>query len=163
MGCGLREIVGFKDEVKLVTLDMNPEVKPDIVWDLNKHPLPFDDEEFDEIIALDVLEHLGSQGDFKFFFSEFSEYWRILKNEGIFHGSVPIENKQWAFGDPGHTRIFSMQYLTFLDQQAYEQCGITQLTDYRYLWKRNFKILSITYHDPTVASWNFSLQKVDNV
>ena len=161
MGCGMRGIKAIKADVKVVTLDINPEVRPDVVHDLNIHPLPFEDEEFDEIMALDVLEHIGKQGDYRFFFAEFGEYWRILKPDGLFHGSVPIENDKWAWGDPGHTRIFSKQYLTYLDQKQYEQVGKTLLTDYRFVWNKSFEILQIVYQTPNVSSWNFTLRKID--
>ena len=64
---------------ELITLDINGDHKPDIIWDLNDRPLPFNDNEFDEIHFYEVIEHLGSQGDYKNFFKEFEEYWRILK------------------------------------------------------------------------------------
>ena len=63
---------------ELVALDINPECDPDIEWDLNEIPYPFDDNEFDEIHAYEVLEHLGAQGDFRFFFAQFEEMWRII-------------------------------------------------------------------------------------
>src|SRR6185312_16493300 len=81
----------------LTTLDNNPRHKPDVVWDLNQRPLPFDDETFDEIHAYEVLEHIGTQGDWRSFFAEFSEYWRILKPNGALVGTVPRWNHQWAW------------------------------------------------------------------
>ena len=56
----------------LTTLDYNSDHNPDIVHDLCKFPLPFEDNVFDEIHAYEVLEHTGQQGDYKFFFEQFS-------------------------------------------------------------------------------------------
>src|ERR1700726_3329700 len=53
---------------ELVTLDSDPSCKPDVVHDLEVMPYPFEDERFDECNAYDVLEHMGRQGDWQFFF-----------------------------------------------------------------------------------------------
>ena len=81
----------------LVTLDINPDHNPDVVWDLEKLPLPFEDNEFDEIHAYEVLEHTGSQGDYKFFFAQFHEFWRILKKDGVLFVTCPLWNGKWAW------------------------------------------------------------------
>ena len=141
-----------------ITLDIDESCKPNVVWDLNKHPLPFKDEEFDEIHAYDILEHLSKQGDYKFFFSEFSEYWRILKPDGRFHASVPRWDRKWAWGDPGHTRVFPVELVTYLDQDEYEeQIGITQMTDYRDIYKVSFKLV---YYERCEMQDLFVLKKV---
>ena len=65
-------VVGHEQFTHVTRLDINPDHKPDIVWDLRQHPLPFENDSFDEIHAYEVLEHLAMQGDYKFFFAEFS-------------------------------------------------------------------------------------------
>ena len=124
-----------------VFLDIDPNTKPDILWDLNKMPLPFENDEFDEIHAYDVLEHIGTQGDIKRFFYEFSEYHRVLKDKGLFFITCPYYGDKWAWGDPGHTRILGAETFVYLSQEEYEkQVGVTQISDYRYLWKLDFKM-----------------------
>ena len=124
----------------LVTIDMNPNCGADIVWDLETHPLPFPDEEFDELGAFDVLEHIGRCGDWRGYFDEFAEYWRILKPGGRFFLIVPIGAD--AFADPGHTRFFSLNWFGFLNQRFYEEALAAgqPVTDYRWYWKRHFEI-----------------------
>ena len=130
---------GRQEWSALVTLDINPDHKPDVVWDLNNRPLPFDDNTFDEIHAYEVMEHLGKQGDWRSFFDEWSEWWRILKPEGVFLGTSPYWAGSWAWGDPGHTRIISAECLTFLSQEEYKnQVGKTPMTDYRFVYKADF-------------------------
>jgi len=131
----------------ITTLDINPDRDPDIIWDLNQHPLPFDDESFDQIFAFETLEHLGSLGDYRFFFKEFEEYWRILKKDGLFIASVPTMKSPWAFGDPGHTRYISKEMLGFLNQKSYENAGPTNpISDYRFCYKANFEIAEHKYY-----------------
>lgn len=123
-----------------VTLDINPLCNPDVVWNLNDRPLPFKDEEFDEIHAYEVLEHIGVQGDYRGFFSEFSEYFRILKKGGHLCASVPKWDSIWAWGDPSHTRIINAGTLSFLSQEAYKsQLGRTAMADFREIYKADFK------------------------
>jgi hypothetical protein len=52
----------------LITLDINPDVKPSVVFDLEVTNLPFKANLFSEIHAYEVLEHVGKQGDWRFFF-----------------------------------------------------------------------------------------------
>ena len=127
----------------LVTIDMNPDCGADVVWNLEQRPLPFGDEEFDELGAFDVLEHIGRQGDWKGFFEEFAEYWRILKPGGLFFIVVPIGPDYHA--DPGHTRFFGPTWFMFLSRDWYriQLEEKRPVTDYRWFWKRDFKTLSL--------------------
>lgn len=128
---------------ELVTLDIDDEVDADVHHDLSVLPLPFETGEFDAIHAYQVLEHCGRQGDWKFFFDQFYEFWRILKPGGYFCGMVPMWDSPWAWGDPGHTRVIPAQALAFLEKSAYEQVGKTSMTDYRRWWKGDFEIVLV--------------------
>lgn len=149
LGCGpksnwvRRLSCGRGDQwTKLVTLDINPAHEPDVVWDLNKLPLPFEDNQFDEVHAVHVLEHFGAQGDWKSFFDFFSEVWRILKPGGCFAGITPMPNSPWAWADPGHVRILTANTMVFLVQPSYSrQIGVTQMTDYREYYKADFDLM----------------------
>lgn len=161
IGCGTsreKRIHGANAEwTKLVTLDVDPAVKPDIVHDLNTLPLPFDDNQFAEIHAYEVLEHTGRQGDFRFFFAQFSEFHRILEPNGLFCGSCPRHDSRWAWGDPGHTRIISLESLFFLDQRNYADVGATPMTDYRPIYKADFELV---WHRTGDTSLAFALRAI---
>lgn len=142
LGCGSRtqkDLVfdNRKEFENVIRVDINPDHKPNLVFDLRVHPLPFADSEFDEIHAYEVLEHLAFQGDYRFFFKEFTEYARILKPGGLFMASVP--RGIWTWGDPSHTRVITDETLIFLDQENYEQVGKTNMSDFRKIYKANFK------------------------
>jgi SAM-dependent methyltransferase len=130
----------------LITLDMGPECGADVVHDLEQRPLPFPDDYFDEIAAYDVLEHVGNQGDWRGWFDEFAEYWRILKPGGYFGIIVPIGND--AFADPGHTRFIHQNHFGMLNQNVYQVCidDKQPITDYRWYWKKNFDLVFIEEH-----------------
>ena len=158
LGCGDRGKIRDDDEWEEVGVDIKQPC--DVLHDLNIHPLPFKDEEFDEIHAYHILEHLSSQGDWRFFFSEFSEYYRILKPFGIMKAIVPAISGAWAWGDPGHTRVFSPNLLVFLDQEKYsDQVGRTAMAEYRHVWKGHFKL--ITYKNIELDFFQFVIQKTE--
>lgn len=125
----------------LVTLDMNDAHRPDVVHDLATLPLPFADDVADEIHAYDVLEHVGSLGDWRFFFDQWSDFWRVLKPGGRFFGISPHPTSKWAWGDPGHTRIIAPEMFTFLNQPSYAQVGTTPMTDYRFHYRADFDLV----------------------
>ena len=144
IGCGSNRekklsVSGVEGWTELVTLDINPDHKPDILHDLMVLPYPFKDNTFDEIHAYEVLEHTGQQGDYKWFFAQWSEFYRILKPNGIIAGTCPLFSSGWAWGDPSHSRIINQHCLVFLNQPEYvKQVGKTPMSDFRYIYKGDF-------------------------
>lgn len=148
----------LKEWQELVTLDINPDHKPDIITDLNITPWPLEDESFDEVHAYEVLEHLGVQGDAKSFFATFSEIYRILKPNGYLFATVPMWNNVWAWGDPSHTRIINQGSLAFLSQEEYKlQVGKSPMSDFRYMYKDDFNTV---FKESKDGAFIFALQAV---
>jgi SAM-dependent methyltransferase len=134
-----------------VTLDLDPTTNPDVLWDLNNLPYPFDTDSFNEIHAYEVLEHCGSQGDWRFFFAQFQELWRILKPGGRLIFTVPAPGSVWVWGDPGHTRHIHPAQMIFLSQAEYEkQVGKTAMTDYRHVYSADFETQAIEVQGGTL-------------
>lgn len=138
----------------LTTLDYNSDHNPDVVWDL-MHPYVLPEEwvnEFDEIHAYEVLEHLGQQGDYRLFFRQFSAFWRALKPNGHLLATVPSRHSIWAWGDPSHTRIIQPENLVFLSQKAYaDQVGKTPMSDFRSIYKADFEVVYVHDDKETVV------------
>lgn len=137
----------------LVTLDYNADHNPDIVWDLT-HPdvLPqsMEDNSYDEIHAYEVLEHIGQQGDYRTFFKQFSQFWRVLKPNGFLLATFPSRTSAWAWGDPSHTRIMQPEQFFFLCQPNYDEVGSTSMSDFRGIYKADFDIVYTTDDGDTV-------------
>jgi SAM-dependent methyltransferase len=156
IGCGknLTKQVQYDGKAEwtgaLTTMDINPNIGADVVFDMdmvaNGCRMPFSDDTFDEIGAYNTLEHWGRQGDFRGWFYECGEYWRILKPGGLMSILVPIGED--ALADPGHTRFFQQNWFGFLSQTFYEQNEVlgSCFTDYRWYWKKNFDVLYMQEH-----------------
>lgn len=163
LGCGnsRRKRIWADDKTEwsnVVTLDIDPNCKPDVLWDLNLRPLPFEENTFDEIHATHLLEHLGQQGSWRSWLDEWSDYWRILKPGGYFFGVTPSISSPWLWGDIGHTRVVSQETLVFLNQDQYkQQVGITSMTDYRAWYKADFQLVKA---DTNEEEFLFVLQAV---
>lgn len=152
-----------KDWVEPTTLDLNPRCKPDILFDLDRigtyeERIPLigarltPDDHYDEIHAYEVLEHLGTQGDYRGFFALFSELWRITKPGGIFCATVPRWDSEQTWGDPSHRRAITPVTIVFLNQQQYldqidnaEQK--TAMTDFRYMYSADWQLVCSELRD----------------
>lgn len=162
IGCGNRRDKRIGDRsnwewTDLTTLDIDPDAGADVIHDLNNIPYPFADDQFDEIHAYEVLEHTGQQGDWRFFFAQFSEFWRILKPNGLLCATCPSASSRWAWGDPGHTRVLLPETLIFLQQPQYAQAGITSLTDYRAVYKADY---DLAFSEDDGANFKFALRAI---
>ena len=102
VGAGLRKIKGA------VTLDINPGLTPDVVWDLNQFPYPFGDNTFDIVVCEHVLEHL------QHVISVMEELHRVSKPGGKVWVRVPHYSSLNFNTDPTHTHSFSSRSFNYL-------------------------------------------------
>jgi hypothetical protein len=76
-------------------------IKVEVIWDLNDFPWPFPDNEFDEIGAYAILEHLMSRT------KPWDEIKRIAKNGCKVHVLVPHYSGYTGYDDPTHYHRYS--------------------------------------------------------
>lgn len=99
-----------------VNLDITPDTKPDIVHDLNVLPWPFVDNQFAEILAIDVLEHLERPLD------ALEEIHRIGRPGALVRIALPHFSSANCYTDPTHRTafgFFSFDYVTGAHEHSY--------------------------------------------
>jgi len=130
LGCGVYIRKGW------INLDSHDKCGADVVWDLNKLPLPFKDDEFDYIYCSHVLE------DFIDPIPIMDEMIRITKPNGLIEIRVPNETYGWS--SLHHKRCFNIQALK--DFVKSEHYGIK---------KRNIEIIEYNYYSE--GNWYFKI------
>lgn len=106
LGCGSDIRSGY------VNLDVAALPGVDVVHDLAKLPYPFADNEFDEIICFNILEHLPDT------IGVLEEIWRISRPGGSVHIRVPYWNSLDGVTDPTHVRWFNQYTFQFFDPRS---------------------------------------------
>lgn len=122
IGSGKRPLPGA------TTLDINPRHYPDVLWNLNEFPYPFDDNTFDMVVCEHVLEHLQDV------IRVMEEIHRVSKPRGRIHIRVPHFSSLNFNTDPTHTHSFSSRSFDYL-------CLGTELVSYDYSTVRFRKLV----------------------
>ena len=103
LGCGRDRHEGY------LNVDSVATVRPDLEWNLDHFPYPLPSDHFEEILALDVVEHLENLVGFV------DECWRILQPGGTIRITTPHYSSANSFRDPTHRHhlgLFSFDYFT---------------------------------------------------
>lgn len=106
LGCGIRPIDGAVNHDKTKHADF-----VDVVWDLDVTPWLWQNDEFDKVIALDVMEHLQLE-----VYEWLDECWRILKPDGLLVLRLPAWNHENSHIDPTHRRLFHPRTFEYWDK-----------------------------------------------
>ncbi|MEM2772772.1 MAG: methyltransferase domain-containing protein [Candidatus Pacearchaeota archaeon] len=140
-----------------ISIDINPESKPDILWDLNNYPWPFKDNEFDMIYCSHCLEHLDNPK------KALEEIWRISKPNARLILRVPHFSSRIAWGDIEHKRAFS----SLLFQSFSEEYKVLSFTSarfkvekIRFRWSPPYKYGLAT---ETTKKLNFLIRILDSI
>lgn len=97
---------GFESKnSQTTTLDIAKATNPDVVWNLNIFPYPFDDSSFDKILMFDVIEHIDDVT------KVINECYRILGDDGLLHLKTPHFSSANSYTDPTHK--FHLGYFSF--------------------------------------------------
>lgn len=115
LGCGIHPTPGavHHDRTKHA-----PHV--DIAFDLNVLPWPVESEAYDEVIAVDIFEHLIIPVH-----DWLAECWRILTDGGTLKFRVPHYSDAIAYENPTHRRAFTERSFDFWDpnKSYYKEYG----------------------------------------
>lgn len=110
MGCGMNKRDGF------VNVDMFPDGAPDVLWDLEKTPWPWENDSVGEVVFNHSLEHLGA--DSRVFLAIMKELYRVCRADARIEINVPHPRHDNFIGDPTHVRIITPQMLWLFNRQA---------------------------------------------
>lgn len=105
-GCGRtaekeKSCLGGGGETRVIYLDIRDNVGADVIHDLNKLPLPFNDNYFDEILLSHVIGYLDNISIF------LEDIHRILKPNGKLHIIVPHYTDWSYWREPEHKLHYS--------------------------------------------------------
>jgi SAM-dependent methyltransferase len=103
LGCGTDIREGW------INLDNFDSKTLDVIHNLETFPYPFDDNYFDEIIAINVLEHIENP------VRVIEELHRITRKDGKVTIRVPYYNSKDMGTDPTHKNFFSEHSLDYFD------------------------------------------------
>jgi len=126
-GCGKHKIHGY------FGVDKVPMDSVDVVHDMNVYPYPFRDNSVDEVLLINILEHLPDT------IKVMEEIWRICRNGASVKIVVPYYNSLGACNDPTHVRFFTEYTFDYFTHD-----NATYLSSYNYYSIARFKIISIT-------------------
>jgi len=99
LGCGNKPVQGYTHHDRW---KHSPHV--DLEFDLGVFPWPLESGSVDEILALDVFEHLCC--DVQVWLDE---CWRVLKPNGVLDMRLPAWNNPYSWRDPTHRRVFHQE------------------------------------------------------
>lgn len=95
LGCGRRRHEGF------VNIDKQRLAEADMIWNLERTPMPFKPNSVSEIVCEHVLEHINN------FMPLMEDIHRVCKPCALVKVTVPYFRYEGAFRDPTHVRFFS--------------------------------------------------------
>lgn len=101
IGCGNNKTPGA------IGIDFNAETQADVVHDLNIFPYPFNDNEFDEVVCNQILEHLDDV------IRVMEEIYRVSRPGALVKIWVPHFSSADAYGDPTHKHFFSARSFNY--------------------------------------------------
>lgn len=134
LGCGNR-LIGGEGAVNQDWVKHRPEI--DIVHDLNVLPWPFEDEQFEAVIAWAVLEHLEID-----LLTSMNEIWRVMVPGGELTVKLPYWKDERSYNDPTHRYVYGLGIFDIFDPSTERGKRYIFYTD------RKWKIDQVNLSDP---------------
>lgn len=131
LGCGLDK---FKD---CVNVDVYAVVEPDMIYDLNVYPWPWESNSVDGIVMYHILEHMLDVS------AALSECARVLKPGGVLDVKVPHCSHDLALGDRCHRRLINdytfSRGSTVSGEDILDKCAVFKIVSAKTLFDKDFK------------------------
>jgi len=134
LGCGRNPKVGY------VNLDRQALPGVQVVHDLEQFPLPFDDSLFDEIIGIDLIEHINDA------LGLMQDLWRIATPDATCTFALPYGSSDDAWEDPTHVRPYFINSWSYFSQPFYYRADY----GFRGDWQPETVQLDVTCEGTTV-------------
>lgn len=107
----------------VVNLDMFPGEGINVVWDLSKTPLPFEDQTFDLIVANHILEHIPG------WWECFKDLARIVKIGGVIEVWIPGDGGSSQLGYRDHINVINFCSFTGVRGTCRNQANSWEIND----------------------------------
>lgn len=104
LGCGKDIKSGY------INVDIDDKHNPDVVHDLNVMPWPWEDNSIEQIMALDILEHVDD------LVKIMDEMQRVIQPEGVLYIRGPSPDFIWD--DVTHKRAFKLMSFDHFDRST---------------------------------------------
>jgi len=129
--------IGCGNDIRKGYLNVDAVKLPGVnkVCDLNNFPWPFKDNEFDIILAYQVIEHLNDIPRSP------RELWRISKNKAKIHIGVPYFASVGAWTDLTHRHPFGWCSLDYMANNEVHKHSVGKNHAHEYGSKEKFNIL----------------------
>jgi hypothetical protein len=140
LGCGNKKFDGFWN------VDIEPKCNPDQFLDMEKTPWPYEDNFFDEISAVNILEHVGQ--DPKIFTNIIKEMYRVSKNQAKWFVEVPHHRSDLHWDDYTHVRPLTPKTFMMFDQKVNYESIAKKLSDSTFGLYHNvdIEVVKATYN-----------------
>lgn len=110
---------GRKKYRDAVTLDKDINLHPDIVCNLGVDSIPLDADVVKLVVALNILQYIGRQGETTSWFKFWEEIYRVMKPSAILQFECPKWDSAWMWADPCCTRVIVPETFLYLNQDNY--------------------------------------------
>lgn len=113
MGCGHKKLPGY------INVDIATECSPDVLFDLERQPWPWESDSVDLVLFHHSLEHIGAEvGVFK---RIMRELYRICCHGATVQIDVPHPRHDDFIADPTHVRAITPDTMSLLSKKANEE------------------------------------------
>lgn len=150
MGCGFNKLDGYWN------VDVEKKCNPDEVLNLEHTPWPYEDNFFEKINAVNILEHLGR--DPQVFTNVIKEMYRVSKDKAEWFIQVPHHRCDLYWDDYTHVRVLTPKTFKMFDQEVNFKSIEQKLSDSTFGIYHNVDLETTDVKYNLVGYWKEQLQ-----